>query len=98
MQIFLFSSPSWDITQFNWYCLVAPCAKTPPQFPFSPYFQSSATPYLLELSEVSLYRGKYSGDVRIRQTPLLYQALISTKDGEFARYKNLIKGIEAQTA
>ena len=53
-QIFQFSSPSWDITQFNWLCLAAPCAKTPLQFPSSPYFQPSATPHLLELSEVSL--------------------------------------------
>ena len=66
-QIFLFSSPSWDITKFNWLCLSAPCAKTPLQSPSSPYFQSSATPYLLELSEVSLYPGKYSVDVTIRQ-------------------------------
>ena len=43
IQIFLFSSPSWDITQFNRLYLAAPCAKTPLLFPSSPYFQPSAT-------------------------------------------------------
>ena len=53
--MFLFSSPAWNVTRFGRLCLAAPFAKTPFLFPSFPYFQPSATPYPLELSEVSLY-------------------------------------------